>query len=66
MGYYLTDGIYPKYATFVQAINPPITPKEKLFMQRHEATRKDVERAFGVLQSKWGITQGPARFWEKK
>ena len=63
MGYYLTDDIYPKYATFVQAINPPTTPKERLFMLRQEAARKDVKRAFGVLQIKWGITQGPARYW---
>ena len=65
LGYYLTDGIYPKYATFVQAINPPITAKERLFTKRHEAARKDVERAFGVLQIKWGITQGPVQYWDR-
>ncbi|XP_059668865.1 uncharacterized protein LOC132313949 [Cornus florida] len=27
--------------------------------------RKDVEQAFGVLQIKWAITQGPVRYWEK-
>ena len=56
LGYYLTDGIYPKYATFVQAINPPIAAKERLFTKRQEAACKDVERAFGVLQIKWEIT----------
>ena len=34
MGYYLTDGIYPKYASFIQAINPPTTAKERLFTQK--------------------------------
>ncbi|XP_059629648.1 uncharacterized protein LOC132272536 [Cornus florida] len=27
--------------------------------------KKDVERAFGVLQIKWVITQRPVRYWEK-
>lgn len=30
-----------------------------------EACRKDVERAFGVLQSKFAIVKGPASFWGK-
>ncbi|XP_038678378.1 uncharacterized protein LOC119979822 [Tripterygium wilfordii] len=28
--------------------------------------RKDVERAFEVLQAKWAITQGPVRFWDEE
>ncbi|XP_047978831.1 uncharacterized protein LOC125220727 [Salvia hispanica] len=31
-----------------------------------ESARKDVERAFGVLQSRWVIVKGPARFWYKE
>ncbi|XP_047978435.1 uncharacterized protein LOC125220319 [Salvia hispanica] len=31
------------------------TPKESYFMQRQESARKDVERAFGGLQARWGI-----------
>ncbi|XP_020271618.1 uncharacterized protein LOC109846782 [Asparagus officinalis] len=31
-----------------------------------EACRKDVERAFGVLQSRFAIIKGPARFWDKR
>ena len=31
-----------------------------------EACRKDVERAFGVLQSQFAIIKGPARFWAKR
>src|SRR3954470_20844592 len=34
IGYYLIDGIYPKYASFVQTINPPTTAKERLFTQK--------------------------------
>jgi hypothetical protein len=30
-----------------------------------EAVRKDVERDFGVLQSRFAIVRGPARLWEQ-
>ncbi|CAH9080261.1 unnamed protein product [Cuscuta europaea] len=33
---------------------------------RQEAYRKDVERAFEVLQSRFAIIAGPSHFWEKK
>ncbi|XP_059669180.1 uncharacterized protein LOC132314321 [Cornus florida] len=49
MGYYLSDSIYPKWATLMQTIPHPTTVKEKLFAHIQEAYRKDVERAFGVL-----------------
>ncbi|KAL5812994.1 hypothetical protein ACOSQ3_027944 [Xanthoceras sorbifolium] len=54
-GYYLADGIYPKWSTIVQTIHDP-----------QEGCRKDVERAFGVLQSRFAIVKGPARFWNKR
>ncbi|XP_059635758.1 uncharacterized protein LOC132277935 [Cornus florida] len=55
----------PIFDSIVIGQIPPIIPhpttvKEKLFAQRQEAYRKTVERAFGVLQSKWAITQGPS------
>uniref|UniRef100_A0A0D3CA94 DDE Tnp4 domain-containing protein n=1 Tax=Brassica oleracea var. oleracea TaxID=109376 RepID=A0A0D3CA94_BRAOL len=52
MAYYLTDGIYPNWSTFIQSIPLPQGPKPELFAERQESTRKDVERAFGVLQSR--------------
>jgi len=49
MGYYLADDIYPDFATFVKIISMPQGEKRKLFAQRRESTRKDVEYVFGVL-----------------
>jgi hypothetical protein len=63
MGYYLADGIYPEWATFVKTIPMPLGEKRKLFAQHQESARKDVERAFGVLQSRFAIIRGPARAW---
>jgi hypothetical protein len=63
MGYYLADGIYPEWSTFVKTIPMPQGEKRKLFAKRQESVRKDVERAFGVLQSRFAIVCGPARSW---
>ncbi|XP_059650172.1 uncharacterized protein LOC132295929 [Cornus florida] len=66
MGYYLSDGIYPKWVTLIQTIPHPTISKDKLFAKKQEAVRKDVERAFGVLQIRWAITQGPVYYWDKE
>ena len=64
LGYYLADGIYPKWATFFKTIPLPQTEKEKLFAKHQEGARKDVERAFGVLQSRFAIVRGPSQIWD--
>ena len=66
MGYYLADGIYPLWATFVKTIPEPQGNKKKYFAKAQEACRKDVERAFGVLQSRFAIVRGPARLWDEE
>ncbi|XP_013634317.1 PREDICTED: uncharacterized protein LOC106339998 [Brassica oleracea var. oleracea] len=59
LAYYLTDGIYPKWSTFIQSITLPQCPKQALFAKWQEAARKDVERAFGVLQARFAIVKNP-------
>ena len=51
MGYYLADGIYPKWATFLKPVVAPQGKKEVDFHSTQAAVRKDVERAFGILQA---------------
>lgn len=65
MGYYLTDGIYPQWAAFIQGITLPQTDKHRLFAQHQAAARKDVERAFGVLQSRFAIVRHPSLVWDE-
>nr|GFA59251.1 protein ALP1-like [Tanacetum cinerariifolium] len=60
-GYYLADGIYPQWATFVKSFTVANDAKHAYFKKRQESARKDVERAFGVLHGRWGIIQQPIR-----
>ncbi|KAL9354685.1 hypothetical protein Peur_042996 [Populus x canadensis] len=66
MGYYLADGIYPNWSTFVKTIPRPLGAKRKYFASKQESARKDVERAFGVLQSRFAIVRGPVRYWDEE
>jgi hypothetical protein len=61
MDYYLADGIYPNWSTFVKTIKPSASLKAKYFATAQEAQRKDVERACGVIQARFQIVQQPAR-----
>ena len=65
LAYYLTDGIYPKWATFIQSIRLPQGAKNSLFAQTQESVRKDVERVFGVLQARFAVVRNPSNLWDK-
>nr|XP_043623030.1 uncharacterized protein LOC122594664 [Erigeron canadensis] len=60
-GYYLANGIYPEWATLVKSFKCPMDPKTSKFKRFQESAKKDVERAFGVLQGRWRILQQGAR-----
>ncbi|KAI4998455.1 hypothetical protein ZWY2020_053797 [Hordeum vulgare] len=66
VNYSINDGIYPRWATFVKSIPAPTSRKHKTFAKKQEGARKDVERAFGVLQSRFAIVRGPAKGWKRK
>nr|GEZ35339.1 protein ALP1-like [Tanacetum cinerariifolium] len=55
-GYYLTDGIYPEWVVLMKSIAQlgSNDVKRIRYKQVHDAARKDVERAFGVLKKKMG------------
>ncbi|XP_062193599.1 uncharacterized protein LOC133897015 [Phragmites australis] len=66
MGYFLADGIYPEWATFVKPIPCPVGRKRQHFVVQQAALQKDVERAFGVLQSRFPIVRGATRIWDEE
>ncbi|GJQ97285.1 probable arabinosyltransferase ARAD1 [Tanacetum coccineum] len=51
--YYLANGIYPAWFTFVKSFSVARDEKSLKFKIVQEAARKDIERAFGVLQGKF-------------
>jgi hypothetical protein len=64
-GYYLADGIYPPWSTLVTSIRHPQDGASRHFAKLQESARKDIERAFGVLQARWHILKVGCRLWEK-
>ena len=50
----------------MKTISEPRGNKQSHFATMQEAARKDVERAFGVLQARWGIVRSAAMMWESE
>jgi hypothetical protein len=64
--YYLTGGIYLDWVTLVKIICNPQTKKVRDLqgargLQKRCGVRKNVEWAFGMLQTRWAIIRHPAR-----
>ena len=49
----------------MKTISAPQTDEDKLFALKQEGARKDVECAFGVLQSRFDIVRRPSRLWKQ-
>lgn len=62
--YWLADGIYPNWRCFMKTISAPIGEQQAFYAASQEAVRKDIERAFGVLQARFAIVARPCLFWE--
>jgi hypothetical protein len=57
------DGIYPKLSRFVKTLSQPVDKDQAKYAKWQEKTRKDVERGFGVLQSKFRILTQKVELW---
>ena len=59
----MVDGIYTELSRFVKTISEPIGSKKKGYTEWQEAVRKDIERAFGILQRKFHILVKAIEYW---
>ena len=55
----LVDGIYPPYSRFVRGIKEPTSVSETKYTAWQEGARKDIERAFGVIQTSFKFMRNP-------
>jgi hypothetical protein len=60
------NGIYPKLSRFVRTLSQPVDKDQAKYAKWQEKTRKDVERGFGVLQSKFCILTQKVELWSIK
>ena len=60
----LCDGIYPRYSRFVKGFKNPVNDIESKYSKWQEGARKDIERAFGVLQSKFQFIARPIHLYQ--
>jgi hypothetical protein len=56
----------PKLSLFVKTLSQPVDKKQANYAKWQEKTRKDVERSFGILQSKFRILTQNVELWSIK
>lgn len=62
----LVDGIYPDLSRFVKTVDEAIGRRFKRFAGWQESARKDIERAFGVIQRKFHVLVKPMELWHTR
>lgn len=60
--YYLADSMYPQFALFATPYPSPDSPKKQTYNRLQVAVRKDAERLYAVMRSRFHIALHPARF----
>jgi hypothetical protein len=65
-GYFLANGIYPRWQTFVKPVIQSRGKKQTQFHNAQAMARKDVERAFEILLAQFAFVRGLARFWDQR
>jgi Plant transposon protein len=55
----LADGIYPDMSRLVKTLGAPIGKEQTRYAAWQESARKDIERAFGILQRKFNYHVWP-------
>jgi hypothetical protein len=66
IGYYLADGIYPEWSAFMKTVPHLTDSKKQYFTKVKRSARKDIERAFRVLQARCGVICGPMYGWDRQ
>ena len=59
----LVDGIYPEHSRFVKTLDEAVGHSQQQYASWQESSRKDIERAFGVLKRKFQILVRPFELW---
>jgi hypothetical protein len=59
----LADGIYPELSRVAKTINEPRGHGKKQYALWQESARKDIERAFGVIQNKFRVLKNSVEMW---
>ncbi|KAG7336608.1 plant transposon protein [Nitzschia inconspicua] len=58
-GFMLADNMYPKCSRFAMPVDDPTTDKELKYTEWQQSSKKDVDRAFGVLKRNWQFLDNP-------